>query len=95
MATQEDAKRAQREREEAERRNPLLKKGLGELIDEMLKCHITSDEMLKCHITSNFGTFYYQSLVEEIDRRYPKPELDYDINHDLIGKSLGAEGFKK
>jgi hypothetical protein len=85
MVTQEEVQKRLRERKEAEKRNPLLKKGLGELIDEMLKCHITG----------NFGTFYYQSLVEEIDRRYPKPGLDYEINHDLIGKSLGAEGFQK
>ena len=83
MTTQEEAKRKLRQREEAVKRNPLLERGLGDLFDEMLSCHITG----------NFGTFYYQSLVEEINRRFPKPEKDYDINHDLIGKSLRAKGY--
>lgn len=80
---QEEIQRKLKQRVEAEKRNPLLKRDLGDLIDEMLSCHITGI----------YGTFYYKSLVEEINRR-ERYFKKHDINHDLIGKSLGAEGYK-
>ena len=74
MAKKKESLKKSKEREEAEKRNPLLRIGLGDLIGRMFNHHITGNYDVS-----------YQSLVKEINRRYPKPKLDYDkIERDLF-----------
>jgi hypothetical protein len=73
MATQEDAEKKSKERREAEEKNPLLKRGLGDLVNEALQI-VSKDPELDSH---NSYCKYHQ-IIGEINRRYPKPGLDYD-----------------
>ena len=84
MTTREEAERKLKERKEAEKRNPLLRMGLGDLEKEchelifILKGYTLCNDILS--VPSRFKPEYmrYQSLIDEINRRYPRPELDYD-----------------
>lgn len=59
MTRREEAKRKSKERKEAEKRNPLLKMGLGDLLNEMLNYRV-----------DNCGNIiYYQAIIAEINRK--------------------------
>ncbi len=78
-----------KEKKEAEKRNPLLRKSLGDLIKDMQRITLLEPRLLYPENELTVIRKYYDSIVQEINRRYPASEIDYD----LIGRSLGAKGF--
>ena len=73
MVTFEEVESAKKVREEAERRNPLLKLGLGELVLEMQKIFTLDSNVLgpENEIPEESKDLYvkYISIVREISRR--------------------------
>ena len=87
MATQDNIKERIKERREAEKRNPLLRLGLGDLERECQRLSFRLKENIFCNNESEVPLnrkeeyVQYQSIIEELNRR----EKEYtSIPSDLV-----------
>jgi len=73
MPTIEEMERFSERRKEAEKRNPLLKLNLGELVSEMIKLYVSDNNVVKpadqVPAASLENYWKYQSIINELKSR--------------------------